>query len=82
MVLLEMLAPSGRSRRSVIGTDINQDMAKFDAVFGLPPVRLRVDTRLAAHVSSEASGAEEVEDAELVHAVAPGAAIRIIPPRR
>jgi subtilase family serine protease len=58
-------------------TDIRQDIADFDRRFGLPPARIKV---IAPSASSSASpwlaGVEEVEDTELVHAVAPQATIR------
>jgi kumamolisin len=53
-------------------------MALFDAVFGLPAPRLQVDTSLAGSAWPWLAGVEEVEDAEIVHAVAPDAAIRVI----
>jgi subtilase family serine protease len=59
-------------------TDIRQDLALFDTVFGLPAAKLQVDTTLAGSASRWLAGGEEVEDAEIVHAVAPGAAIRVI----
>ncbi len=59
-------------------TDIRQDLALFDAVFGLPAPRLQVDTSLAGSAWPWLAGSEEVEDAEIVHAVAPDAAIRVI----
>jgi subtilase family serine protease len=59
-------------------TDIRQDLALFDTVFGLPAAQLQVDTSLASSASPWLAGGEEVEDAEIVHAVAPGAAIRVI----
>jgi subtilase family serine protease len=59
-------------------TDIRQDLALFDTVFGLPAAQLQVDTSLAGSASPWLAGGEEVEDAEIVHAVAPGAAIRVI----
>jgi subtilase family serine protease len=59
-------------------TDIRQDLALFDAVFGLPAARLQVDTSLAGSAWPWLAGGEEVEDAEIVHAVAPDAAIRVI----
>ena len=59
-------------------TDIRQDLALFDAVFGLPAPRLQVDTSLAGSAWPWLAGGEEVEDAEIVHAVAPDAAIRVI----
>jgi subtilase family serine protease len=59
-------------------TDIRQDLALFDAVFSLPAARLQVDTSLAGSAWPWLAGGEEVEDTEIVHAVAPGAAIRVI----
>ena len=63
---------------SVPITDIRQDLALFDAVFGLPAARLQVDTSLAGSASPWLASGEEVEDTEIVHAVAPDAAIRVI----
>lgn len=60
------------------GSDIRRDMARFDSMFGLPKARLRVVNSLAGSGSPWLAGGEEVEDAEMVHAVAPGAAITII----
>jgi subtilase family serine protease len=59
-------------------TDIRQDLALFDSVFALPAARLQVDTSLAGSASPWLASGEEVEDIEIVHAVAPGAAIRVI----
>jgi subtilase family serine protease len=59
-------------------TDIRQDLALFDAVFGLPAARLQVDTTLAGSAWPWLASGEEVEDTEIVHAVAPDAAIRVI----
>jgi subtilase family serine protease len=59
-------------------TDIRQDLALFNGVFGLPVARLQVDTSLAGSSSPWLAGPEEVEDAEIVHAIAPDAAIRVI----
>ena len=59
-------------------TDIRQDLALFDAVFGLPAAPLKVDTSLAGSAWPWLAGGEEVEDAEIVHAVAPDAAIRVV----
>ncbi len=60
-------------------TDIRQDLADFDSRFGLPPARIQVITALAGPSASPwLASAEEVEDTELVHAVAPDAAIREI----
>jgi subtilase family serine protease len=58
-------------------TDIRQDVADFDGRFGLPPARIQVITTLAgSSASSWLARPEEVEDTELVHAVAPDATIR------
>ena len=59
-------------------SDIRQDMARFDRMFGLPPARLRVVNSLAGSASPWLAGGEEVEDTEMVHAVAPGATISIV----
>jgi subtilase family serine protease len=59
-------------------TDIRHDLALFDAVFGLPAARLEVDTSLAGSSSPWLANLEEVEDTEIVHAIAPDAAIRVI----
>ena len=59
-------------------SDIRQDMARFDSLFGLPPARLLVVNSLAGSASPWLAGGEEVEDTEMVHAVAPGAAISIV----
>jgi subtilase family serine protease len=59
-------------------TDIRQDLTLFDAVFGLPAARLQVDTTLAGSAGPWLAGLEEVEDSEIVHAIAPDATIRVI----
>ena len=61
-------------------TDIRQDLADFDSRFGLPPARIQVITSLAGSSASPwLAGLEEVEDTELVHAIAPEATIRELP---
>jgi subtilase family serine protease len=65
-------------QQPIVVTDIRQDLALFDAVFGLPAPQLQVDTSLAGSAWPWLAGGEEVEDAEIVHAVAPDAAIRVI----
>jgi subtilase family serine protease len=59
-------------------SDIRQDMALFDSMFGLPAARLQVVNSLAASASPWVAGGEEAQDAEMVHAVAPGAAVSIV----
>ena len=58
-------------------TDIRQDLADFDRRFGLAPPRIQVIRSVAGSSASPwLASAEEVEDTELVHAVAPDASIR------
>lgn len=59
-------------------TDIRQDVADFDSRFGLPPARIQVirTTLAGSSASPWLASVEEVEDTELVHAVAPDATIR------
>jgi subtilase family serine protease len=59
-------------------SDIRQDMARFDSLFGLPGAPLRVVNSLAGSASPWLASGEEAEDAEMVHAVAPAAAITIV----
>jgi subtilase family serine protease len=73
VVMPEVAMPPGGD-----ATDIRQDMARFDSMFGLPAARLRVVNALAASAAPWLASGEEVEDAEMVHAVAPGAAITIV----
>ena len=57
-------------------TDIRQDLADFDSRFGLPAAHIQVVTTLAGSSASPwLAGVEEVEDTELVHAVAPDATL-------
>ncbi len=62
-------------------TDIRQDVAGFDSRFGLPKAPIQVDTTALAGSSASPwlASVEEVEDTELVHAVAPDAAIVELP---
>jgi subtilase family serine protease len=74
VVLLEFAAPAPASPPLV--TDIRQDLVRFDSLFGLPAARLQVVNSLARSPSPWLAGVEEVEDTEIVHAVAPDAGIR------
>jgi subtilase family serine protease len=58
-------------------TDIRQDLATFDSKFGLPPAKLRVVNTIAQSATPYLASDEEVEDIEMVHAIAPGAALDI-----
>ncbi len=59
-------------------SDLRTDMARFDQLFGLPAPRLRVINSLARTGSPWSADGEEVLDAEMVHAAAPGAALTIV----
>jgi subtilase family serine protease len=59
-------------------SDIRQDLAQFDHLFGLPAARLRVVTSLAGPASPWLAYGEEVLDLEMVHALAPGAALSVV----
>jgi subtilase family serine protease len=59
-------------------TDVRQDIARYDSVFRLPALRLRVITTLAPGASPFQASGEYFGDVETVHAIAPQAAIRVI----
>src|ERR1700733_513059 len=59
-------------------TDIRQDLATFDGLFRLPPAHISVVTALAGASSPWGATLEEVIDTEIVHAVAPGATLRVV----
>ena len=63
-------------------TDIRQDLATFDRKFGLPPARLQVVNTIARSATPYLANDEEIEDTEMVHAIAPGAtlAVVLVPP--
>jgi subtilase family serine protease len=59
-------------------TDIRKDLAAFDAKFGLPGATVHVVTDIAGSPTPYLANDEEVGDAEMVHAFAPGATLDII----
>lgn len=59
-------------------TDVRQDLARYDSVFGLPAAHLRVITTLAPRASPFQAPGEYSGDVEIVHAIAPQAAIAVI----
>jgi subtilase family serine protease len=59
-------------------SDLRQDMGLFDKAFGLPAPLLRVINTVAGSSRPWQADGEEVLDAEMVHAAAPGAAITIV----
>ena len=56
-------------------TDIRQDLATFDRRFGLPPASLQVVNTIARSATPYLTNDEELEDTEMVHAIAPGATL-------
>jgi subtilase family serine protease len=72
VVVPELATPKGQ------GTDIRKDLAGLDSTFGLPAARISVDNAIAHAPSPWTAQGEEVEDTEIVHAIAPGAAIRVV----
>ena len=58
--------------------DIRQDLARYDREFHLPAARLQVINSLAKTALPWQADGEEIEDVEMVHAIAPRAAIRVL----
>jgi subtilase family serine protease len=59
-------------------SNIGQDLAGFDMLFHLPAPSLQVITALAPGASRWLASGEEMLDVEMIHAVAPAAAIRVL----
>jgi subtilase family serine protease len=59
-------------------TDIRQDLATFDTRFHLPPAHISVVNTLARASAPWDATLEEIIDTEIVHAVAPRAALRVV----
>jgi subtilase family serine protease len=72
-IVLPEEAVSGSTSPGI--SDIRTDLAAFDAMFTLPTATVQVDDTLGPTSSPWLAGAEEVEDVEVAHAVAPGASI-------
>jgi subtilase family serine protease len=58
--------------------DIRKDLATFDSTFGLPPAKLHVVNTFARSKTPYLADDEEVEDTEMVHAIAPGATLAVV----
>jgi subtilase family serine protease len=67
---------TGTGTQVPASSDIRQDLAHFDSLFHLPPAKLQVVNTLAHARSPWQASIEEVGDTEVVHALAPFAAIR------
>jgi subtilase family serine protease len=59
-------------------TDIRQDLAAFDKEFRLPAAPIQVVNSLARAASPWQAAAQAVSDVEIVHAIAPAAALRVV----
>ena len=59
-------------------SDIRQDLTAFDGMFRLPAARIQVVTTLAGASAPWQAADEEVQDTEIVHTVAPAAALRVV----
>jgi subtilase family serine protease len=59
-------------------SDLRHDLSRFDALFGMAAAKLRVVNSVAHASNPWLADGEEVLDAEMVHAAAPGAAISIV----
>jgi len=75
-VVLPELAESQPSPPAV--SDLRQDFASFDRLFGLPAPQLHVVSTFPGAATPWLAYGEEVLDAEMVHTIAPGAAITIV----
>jgi subtilase family serine protease len=75
-VVLPELAESQLSPPNV--TDLRKDFAVFDRLFHLPAPRLRFASTFAGPKAPWLAYGEEVLDAELVHTIAPRAALTIL----
>jgi subtilase family serine protease len=59
-------------------TDIRQDLAAFDRMFQLPAARIQIVTTLAGAAAPYQATGQEIQDLEIVHAVAPAATLRVV----
>jgi subtilase family serine protease len=58
--------------------DIRQDLAAFDRMFRLPAAPIQIVTTLAGAGSPYQASNLEAQDVEMVHAIAPAAALRVV----
>jgi subtilase family serine protease len=68
-------SPTAAGGQVPASSDIRQDLTLFDNMFVLPAAQLHVVNSLAHAASPWQAAPEEVADTEVVHALAPGAAI-------
>ena len=70
--------PPAGSNMPPAATDIRQDLAAFDGMFGLPAARIQVVTVLAGAAAPWQASGEEAGGFEKLHTVAPAAALRVV----
>jgi subtilase family serine protease len=70
--------PNASPPASAGGTSISQDLAAFDREFALPSARIQVVNSLARAGSPYQAAEQAAMDIEIVHAVAPAAAFRVV----
>jgi len=68
-------SPSAGLAQVPASSDLRQDLVQFDRLFGLPAAKLQIVNTLAHARSPWLASTEEVGDTEVVHALAPDAAI-------
>ena len=71
-------APTASPAGPAATTDLRQDLAVFDRMFRLPAARIQVVTTLAGAASPWQGSAQEAQDLEVVHTVAPAATLRVV----
>ena len=64
--------------RRPAATDLRQDLAAFDRMFRLPAAHIQIVTTLAGAASPWQGSAQEAQDLEVVHTVAPAATLRVV----
>ncbi len=74
VVLLE----PARQSPTLGATGIQQDLSRYGSRFGLPVAGLEVVSESASSPSTALASGEEILDVEMVHAIAPGAGIRVV----
>jgi subtilase family serine protease len=70
--------PNSSLLPSAPATNIRQGLAAFDSEFRLPAARIQVVTSLAGAATPWQATEEEIQDFEIVHAVAPAAILRVV----
>jgi hypothetical protein len=68
----------GQASRTPGTTNPYLDLAAYDRYFRLPAARLEIVTRFDPSASATAASDEEAGDVEIVHAIAPGADVRVV----